>query len=293
MQFINSITPRQVSRKQIGKATMDFVSVFVFSSTLEKKRVSLEVSGTTTVSPCCATQPAMPCPILMRTSLSACEAFPTASSKYSSCFSSSSKRRDQLSGRRNSSIFSMIVRRTWSSCREEVSAFPNSWKTATSPFSRSDDVATLRRRSTAGNWFTSSTPRYACPLWFCNRPSFSRSCTQTCSRLQPKPAQVSRNTIPPRPRLNAVILPQYRLLLKRDAICLWYRRSHLAIFPGPFRTLVPSLPNSFIPQLIHLTVPSRAPIVRQGLMRSPRRTPTLVQRKDRSFRWPGENSENV
>src|SRR5690348_7192763 len=68
-QLISSMTPRHVSRKRTGTATMDCVSVLVFSSTLEKKRVSFEVSGTTTVSPCCATQPAMPCPILMRTSL--------------------------------------------------------------------------------------------------------------------------------------------------------------------------------------------------------------------------------
>src|SRR2546428_2512889 len=81
MQLISSMTPRQVSRNLTGTATIDCVSVLVFSSTFEKNRVSFEVSGTTTVSPCCATQPAIPCPILMRTSFSACEAFPTASSK--------------------------------------------------------------------------------------------------------------------------------------------------------------------------------------------------------------------
>src|SRR6266478_5373400 len=112
MQLINSITPRQVSRNFTGTATIDCVSVFVFSSTFPKNRVSFAVSGTTTVSPCCATQPAIPCPTLMRTSFSACEAFPTASSKYSSCVVSSSSSSDQLSGRRNSSIFSMMVRRT-------------------------------------------------------------------------------------------------------------------------------------------------------------------------------------
>ena len=106
------MTPRQVSRNLTGTATMDCVSVFVFSSTLEKNRVSLVVSGTTTVSPCWATQPAIPCPILIRTSFSAWEAFPTANSKYSSCLASSRSSSDQLSGRRNSSIFSMIVRRT-------------------------------------------------------------------------------------------------------------------------------------------------------------------------------------
>src|SRR3989441_4911242 len=136
MQLISSITPRQVSRNLTGTATIDCVSVLVFSSTFAKNRVSFVVSGTTTVSPCCATQPAIPCPILIRTSFSACEAFPTASSKYSSCLASSSSSSDQLSGRRNSSIFSMMVRRTWSSCSEDVSAFPSSWKTATSPFSR-------------------------------------------------------------------------------------------------------------------------------------------------------------
>src|SRR5438445_9871962 len=95
-QLINSITPRQVSRNRTGTATIDCVSVLVFSSTFEKKRVSFEVSGTTTVSPCCATQPAIPCPILTRTSLSACEAFPTSITKYSSGISSSNNSKHQL-----------------------------------------------------------------------------------------------------------------------------------------------------------------------------------------------------
>src|SRR3989449_716273 len=89
MQLISSITPRQRSRKRTGIATMDCVSIMVFSSTLEKKRVSLLTSGTITFSPCCATQPAMPCPTLMRMSLSACAPLPTASSKWSSCLASS------------------------------------------------------------------------------------------------------------------------------------------------------------------------------------------------------------
>src|SRR5947208_10564296 len=58
MQLISSMTPRQVSRNLTGTATIDCVSVLVFSSTFAKKRVSFVVSGTTTVSPCCATQPA-------------------------------------------------------------------------------------------------------------------------------------------------------------------------------------------------------------------------------------------
>src|SRR6266704_1868197 len=108
MQLISSITPKQVSRNFTGTATIDCVSVFVFSSTCEKNRVSFEVSGTTTVSPCAATQPAIPCPIFTRTSFNAVEAVPTASSKYNSCFASSSSSSDQLSGRRNSSIMEKI-----------------------------------------------------------------------------------------------------------------------------------------------------------------------------------------
>src|SRR6266404_5321090 len=158
MQLINSITPKQVSRNFTGTATIDCVSVLVFSSTCEKNRVSFEVSGTTTVSPCCATQPAMPCPIFTRTSFNAVDAVPTASSKYNSCLASSKSSNDQLSGRKNSSIFSIIVRSTWSSCSDEVSAFPSSWKTATSPASRlSPGCPGFRRRSTAGNCFGSST----------------------------------------------------------------------------------------------------------------------------------------
>src|SRR6266403_3839436 len=158
MQLISSITPRQVSRNFTGTATIDCVSVLVFSSTCEKNRVSFEVSGTTTVSPCAATHPAIPCPIFTRTSFNAVEAVPTASSKYNSCLASSSSNSDQLSGRKNSSIFSMIVRNTWSSCREEVSALPNSWNTATSPASRcSEGRPGFLRRSTVGNCLISST----------------------------------------------------------------------------------------------------------------------------------------
>src|SRR5712671_7309453 len=158
MQLISSITPRQVSRNLTGTATIDCVSVLVFSSTFEKKRVSFVVSGTTTVSPCCATQPAIPCPIFTRTSFNAVDAVPTASSKYNSCLASSSSNSDQLSGRKNSSIFSMIVRNTWSSCNDDVSAFPSSWKTATSPASRlSPGSPGFLRRSTVGNCLRSST----------------------------------------------------------------------------------------------------------------------------------------
>src|SRR2546425_1217879 len=160
MQLISSITPRQRSRKRTGMATMDCVSIMVFSSTLEKKRVSLLTSGTITFSPCCATQPAMPCPTLMRMSLRACAPLPTASSKWSSCLASSTSSSDQVSGRRNSSIFSMMVRRTWSSWRDEVSALPSSWKTATSPASRwFTFTAELRRRSTPLKLLVSSTVR--------------------------------------------------------------------------------------------------------------------------------------
>src|SRR6266481_3953236 len=158
MQLISSMTPKHVSRNFTGTATIDCVSVLVFSSTCEKNRVSFDVSGTTTVSPCCATQPAMPCPIFTRTSFNAVDAVPTASSKYNSCLASSSSNSDQLSGRRNSSIFSMIVRNTWSSCNDDVSALPSSWKTATSPASRlSPGSPGFLRRSTAGNCLGSST----------------------------------------------------------------------------------------------------------------------------------------
>src|SRR5215472_11586944 len=186
----------------------------------------------------------------MRTSRSACEALPTASSKYSSCFSSSRSSNDQLSGRRNSSIFSMIVRRTWSSWREEVSAFPNSWKTATSPFSRSDDVATLRRRSTAGNCFTFSTRQRVLPLWFYNPSLFS---PRAHDRARPaKASSGPENRTRPCARLKTANLPQYRPLLKKDAICLWYGSCDVAIF---VRRVGPSVSSTR--QLLHLTVPSR------------------------------------
>ena len=176
MQLISSMTPKHVSRNFTGTATIDCVSVFVFSSTCEKNRVSFEVSGTTTVSPWAATQPAIPCPILTRTSFNAVEAVPTASSKYNSCFASSSSSSDQLSGRRNSSIFSMIVRSTWSSCSDDVSAFPSSWKTATSPASRlSPGSPWFRRRSMAGNCFVSSTLGGPIPFAFCRVLSYENT----------------------------------------------------------------------------------------------------------------------
>src|SRR3989454_804387 len=55
---------------------------------------------------------------------------------------------------------SMMVRRTWSSWRDEVSALPSSWKTATSPASRwFTFTAELRRRSTPLKLLVSSTVR--------------------------------------------------------------------------------------------------------------------------------------
>src|SRR5579863_682372 len=211
MQLINSMTPKHVSRNFTGTATIDCVSVLVFSSTCEKNRVSLAVSGTTTVSPCAATQPAIPCPIFTRTSFSACEAVPTASSKYNSCFASSSNSNDQLSGRRNSSIFSMIVRSTWSSCSDEVSAFPSSWKTATSPASRrSEGSPGLRRRSTFGNCLVSSTLDSPIPFSFGGRANV---------RIHDS---VRSFGLPAFHR-------QYRRAVKTEATCPWYRRCYLAI----------------------------------------------------------------
>src|SRR6266481_5729998 len=211
-QLISSITPKQVSRNFTGTATIERVSIFVFSSTLPKNRVSFEVSGTITISPCCATHPAIPCPTLTRTSFSACEALPTASSKYNSCFGSSSSSNDQLSGRRNSSIFSMMVRRTWSSCSEEVSALPNSWKTATSPASRcSEGTPGFRRRSTVGNCLISST---------LTEVGFSGWCETLQLRCLPG-HQVS-TPVPAN-------LGQYRRRSKVRASRPWYRRSHFAI----------------------------------------------------------------
>src|SRR5258708_4446824 len=115
----------------------------------------------------------------------------------------------------------MIVRRTGSSCSEDVSAFPNSWKTATSPFSRcSDGTAGLRRRSTAGNWFTSSTRANSSPLRI---PGLTM--------LPPCPGQPDiRLETRIRPILtNAGNLRQYRLHAKRGATRSWYRRGYLAI----------------------------------------------------------------
>src|SRR5262252_5795974 len=212
-QLISSITPRQVSRNRTGTATIDRVSIFVFSSTFPKNRLSFEVSGTITTSPCCATQPAMPWPSLIRTSFNAWEALPTASSKYSSCFASSSSSSDQLSGLRNSSIFSIIVRSTWSSCSDDVSAFPNSWKTATSPASRcSTGTPGFLRRSTFGNCLISS------------RLTFTRvsACSRHSQPLYPLAAPEFRH-------LCFADLGQYRRPGKSYATCQWYRRCHLAI----------------------------------------------------------------
>ncbi len=84
------------------------------------------MSGTTTACPDCATQPASPCPTLMRMSLSASEPFPVAIWKYNSFLLVSISSRDQVAGRSTSVIFSMMVRRTWSNCRDDVKALPSS-----------------------------------------------------------------------------------------------------------------------------------------------------------------------
>src|SRR6266851_1680 len=234
MQLISSMSPKQVSRNFTGTATIDCVSVLVFSSTCEKNRVSFEVSGTTTVSPCAATHPAIPCPIFTRTSFNAVEAVPTASSKYNSCLASSSSNSDQLSGRRNSSIFSMIVRNTWSSCNDDVSAFPSSWKTATSPASRlSPGSPGFLRRSTVGN------------------------CLGSCTLGGPVPSLcVSNRAIErihdgARSFLLSAIQGQYSHAAKMCATYPWYRRGYLAIqrVPSGFPRRAYLCLNSFHPFL--------------------------------------------
>src|SRR5580698_7000277 len=63
---------------------------------------------------------------------------------------------DQVSGRKNSSIFSMMVRRTCSSSSELVSALPSSRNTVTSPAGRpTRGAARLRRRSMPSKLFAS------------------------------------------------------------------------------------------------------------------------------------------
>src|SRR6266849_9592939 len=106
----------------------------------------------------------------------------------------------------------MMVRRTWSSCREEVSALPNSWNTATSPASRcSEGTPGFRRRSTVGNCLISST---------LTEVGFSGWC-ETLKLRCPAGRQVS-TPVPAN-------LGQYRRPSKVRASRPWYRRSHLAI----------------------------------------------------------------
>src|SRR5690348_6335409 len=108
----------------------------------------------------------------------------------------------------------MIVRRTWSSCKEEVSAFPNSWKTATSPASRcSPETAGLRRRSTAGNCFASSTLGWSLKWMMSRFKPERRAGHNTTAAIRGEPAN----------------LGQYRHQSKRGARISWYRRGHLAI----------------------------------------------------------------
>src|SRR5215813_9623103 len=117
----------------------------------------------------------------------------------------------------------MIVRSTWSSCSDDVSALPSSWKTATSPASRrSSGPPALRRRSTAGNCLGSSTLGISCPLR-----------TRLKAVLQKHKAVGSL--------VESALPGQYRHRVKSDATSPLYRRCHFAI--PRYRTFLLELPK--------------------------------------------------
>jgi hypothetical protein len=84
-------------REMRGAQRTDFVWNWVEASNRRAKRGSFEVSLTMVGSPVCATQPAIPSPTLTRKTATSLPFSPRASSKVSSCFSSSSMRIDQAS----------------------------------------------------------------------------------------------------------------------------------------------------------------------------------------------------
>src|ERR1700692_3928783 len=134
------MTPRTRSRDRTGKQTMERVSHLVISSTRLAKRGSVITSGTISRCPCLATYPGMPSPPFKRRFFKASEALPTAMAKYSSSRASSTIRSDQVSGRKYSAIFSMIVCRIESRLSDDVSALATSWKMDSSCDRRIGDV---------------------------------------------------------------------------------------------------------------------------------------------------------
>src|SRR5262249_21654131 len=99
-----------------------------------------KTSGTISDCPFFATQPAIPSPILTLALASTSAAAPTAIAKYSSFFCSSTISSDQVSGRKYSAIFSIMVCRMESRSSDEVRALARSWKMVSSCDKRVGDV---------------------------------------------------------------------------------------------------------------------------------------------------------
>src|SRR5262249_53434054 len=110
------------------------------------KRGSFAVSLTIAAFPVCATQPATPSPILIRNAETSLPLAPSASSKASSCFSSSTISIDHASEGMSCWIFSMISSMTLRGSRIEFAVFTMSVRIARR------FVVVLRARLTSRPW---------------------------------------------------------------------------------------------------------------------------------------------
>jgi hypothetical protein len=110
-------------REMRGAQRTDLVWNWVEASNRRAKRGSFEVSLTMVGSPVCATQPAIPSPTLTRNTATSLPFSPRASSKVSSCFSSSSMRMDQASEGISSWTLAMISSMILRGSRMEFAVF--------------------------------------------------------------------------------------------------------------------------------------------------------------------------
>ena len=121
--LITCTTPMVRPREMRGAQRTDLVWNCVEASNRRAKRGSFEVSFTMVGSPVCATQPAIPSPTLTRNTATSLPFSPRASSKVSSCFSSSSIRMDQASDGISSWTLAMISSMILRGSRMEFAVF--------------------------------------------------------------------------------------------------------------------------------------------------------------------------
>src|SRR6266446_666044 len=147
-----STTPMVRPREMRGAQRIERVLNWVLVSNRGAKRGSFWVSFTIVGLPVWATQPAIPSPILIRNAETSFPLAPRASSKASSCFSSSTISMDQASEGMSCWIFSMISSITLRGSRMELAVLTMSVRMARRLAVRRRASPTSRRRPSPLPW---------------------------------------------------------------------------------------------------------------------------------------------